>query len=62
MRDKIIQLAWDLTTHKDTPEELLEMRSLAKLLETYCELNTVSHKGVLAMSCCVCRILDMHGH
>jgi hypothetical protein len=46
MRDKIIQLAWDLTTHKDTPVELLEMRSLAKLLKSYCELNTVRHKGV----------------
>jgi hypothetical protein len=45
MRDKIIQLAWELTTHKDTPEELLEMRSLAKLLKSYCELNSVSHKG-----------------
>lgn len=42
MRDKIIQLVWDLTIPADAPPELLGLRTMERVIQSYHSSERVS--------------------
>lgn len=44
MRDKLLQLVWDLAMTPDAPRELLRLKSLAAVVQQY-----MNHAGVSVM-------------